>query len=337
MKFQHFFDLSKYNTFGIQAHANYYAAFHDLVELREALANLPQEPILILGGGSNILITQDIKGTVLHNQMKGMEVVSETEEHVYLKVGAGVVWHDLVDYTMFKNWGGLENLSLIPGSVGASPMQNIGAYGVEIKDVMHELEAYHLENNEVQKFSNTACGFGYRESVFKRKFKGEFVILNVTYRLSKQHQIKMDYGAIQDVLREKGISSPSIQDISAAVIQIRQSKLPDPKVIGNAGSFFKNPVVSKTIFERIVAEYPGAPSYRLNEMEFKVPAGWLIETAGWKGKDFGCYGVHDKQALVLVNRGGAKGSEIYDLSTKILEDIYSKFGVKLEREVNLVG
>jgi len=336
MKFQYFFDLSKYNSFGIEAHANYYGAFHDLVELRHALATLPQEPLMILGGGSNILITQNIEGTVLHNQILGIDVLNETEDHVFLKVGAGVVWHDLVLHTMSNNWGGLENLSLIPGSVGASPMQNIGAYGVEIKDVMQELEAYHINDDEVHVFSNEQCQFGYRESVFKRQFKGQYVILSVTFRLTKKHQVKTDYGAIQDVLHTKGIIEPSIQDVSAAVIEIRQSKLPDPKIIGNAGSFFKNPVVPKVIFERIRSTYPNAPNYPVNELEVKVPAGWLIETAGWKGKDFGRYGVHDKQALVLVNRGGAKGQEIYDLSTKILEDVYAKFGVQLVREVNLV-
>ncbi len=336
MSFEKNYDLSTLNTFGIKSKAEFFAVFHSVEELTQLIATMPKPPLMILGGGSNILITQAIAGTVLLNKIEGIEIIEENEEHVLVRVGAGEVWHNFVMWAVENNLGGIENLSLIPGSVGASPMQNIGAYGVEIKDVMHSLEAFQLNIGDIHTFSNAACQFGYRDSVFKRYLKGGYVIVNVTFRLTKKHQLHIEYGAIRDVLAEREISKPSIKDVSDAVTHIRQRKLPDPKVIGNAGSFFKNPLVSLEHFEKLQLQYPHIPSYPVNETHVKVPAGWLIEQAGWKGKDFGNYGVHDKQALVLVNRGGASGQEIYDLSTKILEDIQEKFGIVLEREVNVV-
>lgn len=336
MTFQENFDLSKLNTFGIASSAAYFAEFQSVAELGSLLNQIPKEPLMILGGGSNILLTQAFEGTVLQNKILGIEIIEETENDMIVRVGAGEVWHDFVMWAVNNNYGGIENLSLIPGSVGASPMQNIGAYGVEIKDVLVNVEAYHIQNQEAHNFSNAACKFGYRESVFKRYLKGGYVIVYVTFRLSKSPKLNLDYGAIRDVLQERNITQPSIKDVSDAVIHIRQSKLPDPKVIGNAGSFFKNPAVEKEKYATLQLKHPNIPSYPLNETHVKVPAGWLIEQAGWKGKDFGNYGVHDKQALVLVNRGGASGQEIFDLSTKILEDIQEKFGIELEREVNVV-
>jgi UDP-N-acetylmuramate dehydrogenase len=336
MTFQENFDLSKLNTFGIKSSAAFFAEFQSIEELGQHLNQIPKEPLMILGGGSNILITQTFDGTVLQNKISGIEIVEESEHDIIVRVGAGEVWHDFVMWAVNNNYGGIENLSLIPGSVGASPMQNIGAYGVEIKDVLVNVEAFHIQNQEVHNFSNAACKFGYRESVFKRYLKGGYVIVYVTFKLSKSPKLHLDYGAIRDVLNERNIANPTIKDVSDAVIHIRQSKLPDPKVIGNAGSFFKNPAVAKEQYAALQVKYPNMPSYPLNETHVKVPAGWLIEQAGWKGKDFGNYGVHDKQALVLVNRGGASGQDIYDLSTKILEDIHQKFGIELEREVNVV-
>jgi UDP-N-acetylmuramate dehydrogenase len=336
MDFKANHDLSNLNTFGMKSSAAYFAEFSSVAELTESLNELPKKPLLVLGGGSNILITRNFEGTVLQNKIQGIEIIEETDDDILVRVGAGEVWHDFVLWAIENNYGGIENLSLIPGSVGASPMQNIGAYGVEIKDVLHNVEAFHIEDQEIHNFSNAACKFGYRNSVFKMYLKGGYVIVYVTFRLSKSPKLHLDYGAIRDVLNERNIANPSIKDVSDAVIHIRQSKLPDPKVIGNAGSFFKNPAVENEKYAALQVKYPNMPSYPLNETHVKVPAGWLIEQAGWKGKDFGNYGVHDKQALVLVNRGGASGQDIYDLSTKIVEDIQAKFGIELEREVNVV-
>lgn len=335
MDFKQNFDLGPFNTFGIRASAQYYATFESISSLQNLLNHIPRKPITLLGGGSNMLLTGDIEGTVLHNQIMGREVVSEDENHVVLRIGAGENWHEFVLYAVDKNWGGIENLSLIPGCVGASPMQNIGAYGVEIKDVLEEVEALHIQTLELHKFSNEACKFGYRESIFKRELKGQFIITHVSFRLSKQAKINADYGAIQDVLDHHGVKQPTIQDISRAVIEIRSSKLPDPKELGNAGSFFKNPIVPKSLFLEIKSNYPLVPSYGVDENTLKIPAGWLIETAGWKGKKLGNCGVHEKQALVLVNFGGASGQEILKLSEDIIRDVKQKFGIELEREVNV--
>lgn len=330
-------DLKPYNTFGIQVFAQEFATFDSAAQLHQLVSANREKELFILGGGSNILFTKDFSGLILRNEIMGKEVTQEDETHVYIKSGAGKNWHQFVLYCIENNWGGIENLSLIPGSIGASPMQNIGAYGVEIKDVFHELEAYHIPTGEIKTFSHQECAFGYRESVFKRALKGQFVILNVTYKLTKNnHTLKTTYGDIEAELSSKNIISPTIRDISNAVIAIRQSKLPDPKEIGNAGSFFKNPVVKKSLLENIKKNYPNVPSYPIDDQHIKLPAGWLIDTAGWKGKRIDNHGVHTKQALVLVNYSDALGQQIYDLSTAILEDIYAKFGVELEREVNIL-
>lgn len=283
-----------------------------------------------------MLFTKDVDALVLRNEIEGFEVQWEDESFAYVKVGSGMVWHDFVLRCLDLNLGGVENLSLIPGSVGASPMQNIGAYGVEIKDVFHSLEAYHIATGDIHTFDLEQCEFGYRESVFKHKLKGKYVIVAVTFRLSKHPKINSSYGAIDAELKSMGISSPSIQDISKAVISIRSSKLPDPKVLGNAGSFFKNPVVDLAVMENIKITYPDVPSYPAELGKCKLAAGWLIEKAGWKGFKEENYGVHTLQALVLVNYGGSTGEQVYDLSSRIIADIEKKFGVTLEREVNIL-
>jgi UDP-N-acetylmuramate dehydrogenase len=336
MQFQEQFNLQEKNTFGLSVKANYYSSFTDVTELKSLLSNLPAKNLMILGGGSNVLFTQNFDGVLLRNEIGGVEKIEETEKHVFLKVGAGVVWHDFVLYSIEQNLGGVENLSLIPGSVGASPMQNIGAYGVEIKDVFHELEAYHIETGEVHTFNNESCQFGYRESVFKRALKNQYVILNVTFKLSKNPVINTSYGAINDELSAMGVEHPTIKDVSDAVIKIRQSKLPNPAEIGNAGSFFKNPVVANTHVDKLKERHPNMPVYPIDENSSKIPAGWLIEQDGWKGKRFDKYGVHAKQALVLVNYGGASGTDILNLSEQIIQSIEKNFGIKLEREVNIV-
>lgn len=329
-------DLFSYNTFGIHATCSHFGCFSSTSELSALLDAKSAGELLILGGGSNILLTKNFEGTVLKNEIKGIQIQPHSETHVLVKAGAGEIWHDFVMFCIQNNLAGVENLSLIPGSVGASPMQNIGAYGVEIKDVFHSLEAMHIESREIHEFSAEACEFGYRESVFKRKLKGQYVILNVTFKLAKEATINTSYGAIESELKAHGIEHPSIEDISKAVIAIRQSKLPDPKKIGNAGSFFKNPVVQAEIANKILATHPNAPVYPAESGMKKIAAGWLIEQAGWKGKTIDNYGVHALQALVLVNYGGATGKQLLDLSTNIIEDVQSKFGVTLEREVNIL-
>lgn len=328
--------LQPFNTFGIEVKAKLFAFFHDTSELSELLQQHPEENLLILGGGSNILLTSDYNGLVLKNEILGIEVLTEDDQEVLLRVGAGENWHEFVLHCIDKGYAGVENLSLIPGSVGASPMQNIGAYGVEIKDVFDHLEAFHLATGEIHQFIKEDCHFGYRESVFKNKHKGEYVIAHVCYRLRKSVSVNTSYGAIETELKAQGIENPGIRDVSNAVIAIRQSKLPDPKLIGNAGSFFKNPVVEAAVYENIKKTHPEAPSYPAGSGFVKVPAGWLIEQAGWKGKSLGKYGVHKNQALVLVNYGGATGKEVWDLSSAIKDDVFAKFGVELEREVNVV-
>ncbi len=327
--------LKGYNTFGISAIAYGFGTFTSVDELRVLLPERKSfNDLLVLGGGSNILFTKDVDALVLRNEITGIEVVEETSEYVILKAGSGVVWHDFVMHTVNQNLGGIENLSLIPGSVGASPMQNIGAYGVEIKDVFESLEALNIETGELRHFSAQECKFGYRESVFKRELKNQFVITHVNYRLSKNPVLQTSYGAIKDELAAQG-NQPSIKNISEAVIAIRNSKLPNPKDLGNAGSFFKNPVVSAEFANNLATKYPDMPKYAQADGSVKLAAGWMIEQAGWKGKRVGECGVHTKQALVLVNYGGATGNEIYQLSTAVLEAVKDKFGVELEREVNI--
>jgi len=330
-------DLSEYTTFGVHTIASEFARFDSIERLITIINSRPNRSLLLLGGGSNLLATKDIDALVLKNEINGIKLTEETENHVVVECGAGEVWHEFVLFCVNNGWGGIENLSLIPGSVGASPMQNIGAYGVEIKDVFHSLDAFCIADGSIQTFSKEACEFGYRESVFKRKLKDQYIILSVRFTLRKHPEVNTKYGAIETQLKDMGITTPTIKDVSDAVIAIRSSKLPDPAVLGNAGSFFKNPVVSKEIAQSILSEYPEAPIYDAPEKnQKKLAAGWLIEKAGWKGKRIGNCGVHEKQALVLVNFGGATGKEVFDLSQQILDDVERMFGVSLEREVNIL-
>lgn len=337
MKIQENISLKPFTTFGIDKKAKFFTTVKTLDELKAALlaAKEKQLPVFILGGGSNILLTRDIEGLVIKLEIKGIHLVKEDGDLLWVEVGAGEMWHELVLHSIAQDWAGLENLSLIPGTVGASPMQNIGAYGVEIKDVFDSLQAMHRETLEIQSFDAEACQFGYRESVFKQTFKDQYVITSVTFRLSKTPNFHLEYGAIREVLAANGIDQPSIRAISDAVIQIRQSKLPDPKEIGNAGSFFKNPTIPKAQFDELKASYPSIPGYPSAE-GVKVAAGWLIEQTGWKGKRIGEVGVHAKQALVLVNYGGGTGEEIKKLSEQIQASVYDKFGVQLQAEVNFI-
>ncbi|MEL6134829.1 MAG: UDP-N-acetylmuramate dehydrogenase [Bacteroidota bacterium] len=330
--------LRPYNTFGIDVSTKYWIQINSVTEAEEFIIDNINNPLptFILGGGSNILFTKDFEGVVIYNQIKGKEVIRETEDEVWLKVGAGENWHELVCYCLSQDWGGIENLSLIPGSVGAAPIQNIGAYGVEIKEVFDHLEAINLHTGHPKTFDRASCAFGYRDSIFKRRAKGLYMITQVVFRLSKRnHTLHTTYGAITQRLEELALP-PSIQHISQAVIDIRQRKLPDPKVIGNAGSFFKNPVISAEAFADIQSQYPEAPHYPQPNRTVKVPAGWLIQQCGWKGLSRGSYGVHDRQALVLVNKGGASGQEIFDLSEEILQDVKRTFQIELSREVNIL-
>jgi len=330
--------LKQYNSFGIDVSAEKFAVFKTSDEIAELICDqrFHNERLLILGGGSNILFTKNIAGVVLKNEITGIEKIKEDEEHIFIKAGAGVNWHQLVMHTIENNWAGLENLSLIPGNVGASPMQNIGAYGVEIKDVFYQLEAFNIKDKETIIFDKAACEFGYRESVFKRKYKDQYIILSVTYQLKKKPAFNTSYGAIEQELDQMGIKELSIQAISQAVINIRRSKLPDPAVIGNAGSFFKNPEVSAAHYQQLKNEFPELVGYDLPNGNKKLAAGWLIEQCGWKGYREGDAGCHSRQALVLVNYGTATGKEIYVLSDKIIKSVKDKFAVELEREVNIV-
>ncbi len=330
--------LKPYNTFGIGAQAKLFTEVDTLTRLKSLLTDkgLAQERKLILGGGSNVLFTQDFDGLVIKISFKGIEKIREDDQYVWVRVGAGEVWHDFVQYCIEKDWAGVENLSLIPGTVGAAPMQNIGAYGVEIKEVFASLEALHNTLQEVHTFTKAQCAFGYRESIFKHEVKGQYTILNVTFRLNKQPQYNIAYGAIQQTLDAMKITELSIKAISDAVIRIRSSKLPDPKKIGNAGSFFKNPTVPNTHFEKIKVDYPHMPAYPMTEETTKIPAGWLIEQCGWKGKRQGEVGVHEKQALVLVNYGAGKGAEIKQLAHEIQDSVKARFDIMLTPEVNFI-
>jgi UDP-N-acetylmuramate dehydrogenase len=336
------FSLKQFNTFGIDASAQYFSTFNSVEQLEELLEfkntitdNTVVNP-LILVGGSNILLTKNVEGLVLKNEIKGIDKIGADGEDVFIKAGAGENWHQLVTYCINNNFAGMENLSLIPGNVGASPMQNIGAYGVELKDVFYELEAFHLNEKKLVKFKLDDCQFGYRESVFKRKLKNQFVITSVTYRLNKTPRFNTSYGAIEQELQAMGIQTLSIQAVSQAVINIRRSKLPDPAVIGNAGSFFKNPEIDQPQFEVLKKSFPNVVGYALNNGKVKLAAGWLIEQCGWKGYRKGDAGCHAKQALVLVNYGNATGAEILTLSSEIIASVAQKFNVDLEREVNII-
>ena len=332
------YPLRKFNTFGINAHSKFFSKFSSKEELDELLTEKEIDTKLILGGGSNILFTKDFDGIVLKNEISGIDLLDEDDEYIFIRAGAGVSWQSFVTFCVNNNFGGVENLSLIPGNVGASPMQNIGAYGVEIKDIFSSLEAFHLREKSIQEFRKDDCKFGYRDSVFKNKYKDQFAILNVTYRLKKNPHFNISYGAVKEELEKMKIENLSVKAVSDAVINIRTSKLPDPALIGNAGSFFKNPVVEKSKMDFIKNSFENLkiPNYKIDEENFKIPAGWLIEQCGWKGyrkDDAGCY---SKQALVLVNYGNATGKEIYDLSEEIKLSVKDKFNVDLEREVNIL-
>ncbi len=330
--------LKPYNTFGIDATAKYFTEIQSVNDLQELMSSKEYQsnPLFVLGGGSNILLTQNANALVIKNNLKGISVVRETETDVFVKVNGGEVWHEFVLWCIERNFAGIENLSLIPGCVGASPMQNIGAYGVEIKDVFYELEAIHLKTGEKKIFTKSDCNFGYRESVFKHQYKNEFIITSVTFQLSKVAHFHVEYGAIKQELESMNVSELSIKAISQAVINIRSSKLPNPKEIGNAGSFFKNPEVNPETYQRLKNAFPTLVAYPLENKNYKLAAGWLIEQSGLKGLQIGDAGVHKLQALVLVNYGKATGKNIFDLSTHVLETVAKKFGVGLEREVNII-
>lgn len=325
--------LKKYNTFGIESIAKNFITINSFKELKEIISL--EKDIFLLSGGSNMLLTKNIDKLVVHLNIKGIIVNDSDTDFVFVTAEAGENWHDFVVWCISQNYGGLENLSLIPGYVGSSPIQNIGAYGVEIKDTFHQLEALEIETGKLHIFTNKDCDFGYRNSVFKNKLKGKFIITNVTFKLTKHsHKINISYGAIQTELNNK--INPSLKEISEAIIRIRQSKLPDPNEIGNSGSFFKNPVIDKNSFEKLLKKYPEIPHYIVSNTEVKIPAGWLIEECGFKGKRFGDAGVHEKQALVLVNYNNATGQEIYNLAQHIQETIIQKFNISLEIEVNVI-
>jgi UDP-N-acetylmuramate dehydrogenase len=341
MQVQENFPLRPYNSFGIDVKARYFATFSNVKQLADLTTNY-KGANLILGGGSNILFTKDFDGIVLKNEVKSMEKVKEDEDSVYIKAGAGENWHQFVLYCIKNNWAGLENLSLIPGCVGASPMQNIGAYGVEIRDVFQELTAFHLQEKCNYTFTLKDCNFGYRDSIFKNKYKDQFAILNVTYKLNKKPAYNTSYGAIEQELQRMGTKQLSIKAISQAVVNIRSSKLPDPAVIGNAGSFFKNPSVSREQYLSLKERFENIVAYENADGSMKLAAGWLIEHSGpddatsWKGYREGDAGVHERQALVIVNHGNASGEQLYELSEKILQSVRQKYGVTLEREVNIL-
>lgn len=330
--------LKELNTFGLSSISDYYAEVASLSDLKALLTDkkVQQLPKLVLGGGSNVLFVHDFRGLVIQNRIMGIEVVRENEKDVWIKAGGGENWHGFVLRTIEMNLGGLENLSLIPGCVGAAPIQNIGAYGVEIKDHFDSLEAMDLNTGTIRRFSAEQCNFGYRDSVFKREEKEKYIITSVTFRLNKHHQLHLNYGAIKQELEKMNISAPTIRDVSNAVIAIRSSKLPDPKVIGNAGSFFKNPEVENSLVDTIKTHHPDVVSYPVSDHSSKLAAGWLIEQCGWKGKRMGNVGMHEKQALVLVNHGNATGEELVEHAKRVQQSVKEKFGVELEMEVNLI-
>jgi UDP-N-acetylmuramate dehydrogenase len=332
------FSLKPYNTFGVEAAAKWFSKANSIQDVDSLLAHATNQKlqVLVLGGGSNMLLCRDFDGLVIKIAIPGIEHGQEDEEGVLLNVGSGVIWHELVMYCVANGYGGIENLSLIPGLCGAAPMQNIGAYGVEIKNVLTKVTAWDRQGAQLREFTNEECRFGYRESVFKNELRDRFVITGIQIRLTKQPRLNTSYGAIEQELERLHKSSPTIEDVSQAVINIRQSKLPNPAVIGNAGSFFKNPIVDEDQASKLAESYEGIPLYAANPGFKKLAAGWLIEKAGWKGLNRKTHGVHDKQALVLVNYGEANGTDIYGLSEEIMKDVFQKFGVQLEREVNIV-
>lgn len=331
-------NLQSLNTMRIDVTAQNFVSIDTQQDLIQFLQeNLYPKPLYILGGGSNLVFMKDLEGTILHMNILGKEIVKEDGNHVWVKAQAGENWHAFVLWTLAHDFGGLENLSLIPGKVGASPMQNIGAYGVEIKDTFSELEAIEISTGKLRKFHHSECKFAYRESIFKNKYKGKFIISSVTFRLTKDnHKIKTSYGAIQQKLSDLGINTPTIQDVSKAVMAIRESKLPNPQEIPNCGSFFKNPTIPNEAYTLLQQDFEEIPGYDVGDGKTKVPAGWLVDQAGWKGYRNEMVGVHDKQALVLINYNHGTGQDVFDLSERILQDVFQKFGIKLEREVNII-
>lgn len=337
MNIQHNISLKKYNTFGIEAKAKEFVAVHSVSELKTILQENKSNAKFILGGGSNMLLTKDIDALVIHIDLKGKKILKANDDFVWVESMAGENWHEFVLWTIDQNIGGLENMSLIPGNVGTTPVQNIGAYGTEIKDTFISCEAINIATQEMKTFSTEECHFGYRESIFKHAVKDQFIITSVVFKLTKRnHKINTSYGDITKELEKQNVISPTLKDVSNAVIAIRHSKLPDPKELGNSGSFFKNPIITKTEFEKIHVLHPEMPHYIVSETEVKVPAGWLIEKAGFKGKRFGDAGIHKNQALVLVNYGHATGEEILNVSKDIQAKILKEFGIAIEAEVNVI-
>lgn len=335
MNIQENISLKEYNTFGIDVNAKRFVSITSVYQLQQLIKE--EKDIFLISGGSNMLLTKDIETLVVHINFKGISIDQQNHNDVYLTVNAGENWHEFVLWCVSLNYGGLENLSLIPGNVGTCPIQNIGAYGVEVKDTITKVEAIEIKTGKLVSFSAEECQFGYRNSIFKNEAKGKYILTSVSFKLTKNnHRLNTSYGAIESELSSKGITNPTIKDISDAVIAIRQSKLPDPKEIGNSGSFFKNPVISKEHFEKLQKKYPNIPSYVVSDTEIKVPAGWLIEQSGFKGKRFGNFGVHEKQALVLVNYKDASGKDIYELAQKIQHTIKDTFDINLEIEVNII-
>ncbi|MEM6735804.1 MAG: UDP-N-acetylmuramate dehydrogenase [Bacteroidota bacterium] len=330
--------LKPYNTFGINENTEFLAVVDSVDDLDEIFlsSRFRSQRKMVLGEGSNILFTTGFKGVVAKNEIKGLHILSESKEEVFVSVGSGENWHQFVLWCIEKGYGGVENLSLIPGSVGAAPIQNIGAYGVELKEVFHSLEAYEIQSGKVIIFYRDDCKFGYRYSVFKGELKDRYVITKVNFKLKKKPKLNISYGDIKVTLAQMGVEEPTLKNVSQAVINVRQSKLPDPMDIGNAGSFFKNPVLEKLHYEALEAQFPDIKSYQMDKEHVKVPAGWLIEKAGWKGYKNGDYGVHEKQALVLVNYHGTQGKDILKLSRQIQRSIQKKFGIELELEVNII-
>ncbi len=339
MQIQQNCSLQNLHTFGVKAKTKYLISIQSISDLWTFLQdeNFKTLPRLILGAGSNLLFTKDFDGVILKNDIKGIQIINQNEEKVIVRVGGGENWHEFVLWCIEQGFGGIENLSLIPGTVGAAPIQNIGAYGVELKSVVTHLDAIHLPTGLIESFTNETCQFGYRDSIFKNKYKGQYFITAVTFELTtSNHKLNTNYGAIQNILTEKNISTPTIKNISDAVIQIRSSKLPNPKVLGNSGSFFKNPVVELSFFNKIYLNYPNMPHYPVPKDQVKIPAGWLIEQCGWKGKRVGNTGAYHRQALVLVNYGNATGTEVQNLAKAIQQSVFNKFGITITPEVNLI-
>ncbi|MFV8360330.1 UDP-N-acetylmuramate dehydrogenase [Flavobacterium sp. LS1P3] len=331
------FSLKKHNTFGIEAKAKQFVAVHSVQDLKTILQENKTQQKFILGGGSNMLLTKDIDALVIHIDLKGKKIIQENDNFVWVESQAGESWHEFVLWTINQNFGGLENMSLIPGNVGTTPVQNIGAYGTEIKDTFVSCEAITIESQKMKTFTKDECHFGYRESVFKNEVKNQYIITSVVFKLTKtNHKINTSYGDISSELEKNNITNPTLKDVSNAVIAIRQSKLPDPKELGNSGSFFKNPILLKSDFEKIHQQFPDMKYFDISETEVKIPAGWLIEQAGFKGKRFGDAGIHKNQALVLVNYGDATGQEILNISKDIQETIFKMFGIHIEAEVNVI-